>query len=66
MMVDNEKNFTIQIAVFFILGTTLNYISSRNVNIIQALAEKNLIFDIVRLSCLREYISPDLIEILKS
>lgn len=39
-MVDNEKNFTIQIAVFFILGTTLNYISSRNVNIIQALAEK--------------------------
>lgn len=50
-MVDNEKNFTIQIAVFFILGTTLNYISSRNVNIIQALAEKNLIFDIVRLSC---------------
>lgn len=65
-MVDNEKNFTIQIAVFFILGTTLNYISSRNVNIIQALAEKNLIFDIVRLSCLREYISPDLIEILKS
>lgn len=65
-MVDNEKNFIIQIAVFFILGTTLNYISSRNVNIIQALAEKNLIFDIVRLSCLREYISPDLIEILKS
>lgn len=65
-MVDNEKNFTIQIAVFLILGTTLNYISSRNVNIIQALAEKNLIFDIVRLSCLREYISPDLIEILKS
>lgn len=65
-MVDNEKNFTIQIAVFFILGTTLNYISSRNVNIIQALAEQNLIFDIVRLSCLREYISPDLIEILKS
>lgn len=65
-MVDNEKNFTNQIAVFFILGTTLNYISSRNVNIIQALAEKNLIFDIVRLSCLREYISPDLIEILKS
>lgn len=39
-MVDNEKNFTIQIAVFFILGTTLNYISSRNVNIIQALEEK--------------------------
>lgn len=60
------KKLTIQIAVFFILGTTLNYISSRNVNIIQALAEKNLIFDIVRLSCLREYISPDLIEILKS
>lgn len=67
MMVDNEKKLCHSNSRIFILDTTLNSISSRKVNIKQVLAEKkNLIFDIVRLSCLREYISPDLIEILKA
>lgn len=40
-MVDNEKKLYHSNSRIFILDTTLNYISSRKVNIKQALAEKN-------------------------
>lgn len=39
-MVDNEKKLCHSNSRIFILDTTLNYISSRKVNIKQALAEK--------------------------
>lgn len=41
MMVDNEKKLCHSNSRIFILDTTLNYISSRKVNIKQVLAEKN-------------------------
>lgn len=40
-MVDNEKKLCHSNSRIFILDTTLNYISSRKVNIKQVLAEKN-------------------------